>query len=355
MNVAARTSILSLCSGAFDGLALGIGVVRPARVVCYVEREAFCVERLVEAMQADLLDDAPVWTDLATFDGRAWRGTVDLLVAGYPCQPFSSAGLRRGADDERHLWPHVARIIDESGAPAVFLENVAEHVRVGFADVLGDLAAMGFDAEWICLPASAVGATHKRDRLFILAYRDGWRLPEQPEGDDGAEAVGRASRGGHAAGRGATLEHAGHERDERRSGPCEAQGATGKAEREAREQRSGNAACDGSEAVGDGEGVNSEGWDTPGLETEAGPATGYQQVGTTLPLHPPGPFDDEAWADVLERCPALAPVCRVADGPADRADWLRALGNGVVPLQSAVAFRILADRAGRVAVMEGGR
>lgn len=140
--------------------------------MCHVERDAFAASVLVARMEDASLDRAPVWDDLTTFDGRAWRGAVDLVTAGYPCQPFSVAGKRAGADDERHLWPHVRRIVEECGAPLVFLENVAGHVSLGLADVLADLAALGLDAEWLCLRASDVGAPHRRERLFVLAYRD---------------------------------------------------------------------------------------------------------------------------------------------------------------------------------------
>ena len=89
------------------------------------------------------MDQAVVWDDVATFDGRPWRGAVDIVTAGYPCQPFSVAGKRRGAEDPRHLWPHVARIVGEVEPPFVFLENVAHHLRLGFPEVAAGLVGMG--------------------------------------------------------------------------------------------------------------------------------------------------------------------------------------------------------------------
>ncbi len=101
------------------------------RYTVEVPRQTYAAAVLVARMEDASLDHAPVWDDVGTFDGRPWRGAVDIVTAGYPCQPFSVAGKRRGADDPRHLWPHVARIIGEVEPPFVFLENVAHHLRLG--------------------------------------------------------------------------------------------------------------------------------------------------------------------------------------------------------------------------------
>ena len=105
--------VLSLCSGG-GGLDLGVRIALPgAGAVCYVENEFKACEVLASRIAAGELDDAPIWSDLRTFEGGPWRGVVDIVVAGYPCQPHSYAGLRRGADDERDLWPDVARVLRE--------------------------------------------------------------------------------------------------------------------------------------------------------------------------------------------------------------------------------------------------
>ena len=95
---------------------------------------------------------------------------VDVITGGYPCQPFSHAGLRKGKNDERHLWPYVRDAIDALRPRYAILENVAGHVSLGFGDVLADLATIGFNAEWGIIRASDVGAPHGRKRLFIIAY-----------------------------------------------------------------------------------------------------------------------------------------------------------------------------------------
>jgi DNA (cytosine-5)-methyltransferase 1 len=97
---------------------------------------------------------------------------VDVLAGGYPCQPFSlaSAGARQGTDDPRHLWPYFADAIRVLRPRGVMLENVPGHLGLGFGNVIGDLASLGYDTEWDCIPAAALGASHRRDRVFVIAY-----------------------------------------------------------------------------------------------------------------------------------------------------------------------------------------
>jgi DNA (cytosine-5)-methyltransferase 1 len=169
---------LSLCSGA-GGLDLGLAIAIPGyRAVGHVERETFAAATLVARMEDASLDQAVIWDDVVTFDGRPWRGAVDIVTAGYPCQPFSVAGKRQGADDPRHLWPHVARIIAEAEPPFVFLENVAHHLRLGFPEVASGLVGMGYKVAAGLFTAAEVGAPHRRERLFILAVREGDELAD---------------------------------------------------------------------------------------------------------------------------------------------------------------------------------
>lgn len=97
---------------------------------------------------------------------------VDVLTGGYPCQPFSHAGLRKGTNDERHLWPYVRDAIRAMEPRLVVLENVRGHLSLGFADVLGDLASLGMSARWGVIRAADAGAPHNRARLFIVASFD---------------------------------------------------------------------------------------------------------------------------------------------------------------------------------------
>ena len=113
---------LHLCSG-YGGFELALRGT--ARTVAHVERDAYAAATLVARMDEARLDRAPIWSDLTTFDARPWRGRVDIVTAGFPCQPFSAAGQQRGIDDDRWLWPAIARIINDVGPRFVVLENVA--------------------------------------------------------------------------------------------------------------------------------------------------------------------------------------------------------------------------------------
>ena len=162
---------LALCAGA-GGLELGLrlAIGSSYRTVGYVERDCYAASVLVARMEDEVLDLAPVADDLTAFDGHPWRGLVDIVSGGFPCQPWSMAGKGLGTEDERWIWPGIVRIIREVGPGYVFLENVPGLVaRDGLGHVLGDLAALGFDAEWLCHSAEAEGAPHERERLWILA------------------------------------------------------------------------------------------------------------------------------------------------------------------------------------------
>ncbi|MFF6903458.1 DNA cytosine methyltransferase [Streptomyces hydrogenans] len=97
------------------------------------------------------------------------HGPVDIVTGGYPCQPFSVAGRRKGTEDDRHIWPYIADALGVLRPRYAIFENVAGHLRLGFDTVLADLARLGFDVEWCCVRASEVGAPHQRNRLFLLA------------------------------------------------------------------------------------------------------------------------------------------------------------------------------------------
>lgn len=168
-------NVLSVCSGV-GGLDLGLhdALGRAGftpRTVCYVEREAFAASVLVARMEEGRLDPAPIWSDLGTFDPLPWRGVVDCIAGGVPCQPFSHAGARKGVADERHLWPYVAEFVRVLEPRLVVIENVSGHLSTGTPLVLGDLQAMGYRAAATLWTAAEVGAPHKRERVFIVGAR----------------------------------------------------------------------------------------------------------------------------------------------------------------------------------------
>lgn len=159
---------LALFAGAGGGI-LG-SILLGWRTVCAVEIDRYCACRLMQRQNEGLLEPFPIWDDVRTFDGTAWRGCVDVVSAGFPCQPFSVAGRNKGHADERNLWPDTIRIIRDVGPRFAFLENVPGLLaHEYFGTILGELAESGYDARWRCLSAAEVGAPHLRDRLWIVA------------------------------------------------------------------------------------------------------------------------------------------------------------------------------------------
>ena len=172
-----------------EGLRAGLARMGVAtRVGCYLEREAYPAAVLAARMEEGSLDAAPVWSDILTFDAAAWAGAVDCVVAGFPCQDLSLAGRRAGLDGKRSgLFFDILDIAHACGARYLFLENVAGIASAtasvvdetegplderAAARVLGELADRGWNAEWLTLSASDVGASHGRERWFCWAWRD---------------------------------------------------------------------------------------------------------------------------------------------------------------------------------------
>jgi len=174
---------MSLCAG-YGGIDLGLkAALSKVKTVCYSEIEAYAIENLISKMEADLLDPAPIWTDLKTLPWEQFNGRVDILSGGFPCQPFSAAGVRKADDDPRHLWPHIVKGIKGLGCPPiVFFENVegilsAKLKGTDWSDpqgtpvllhILRELERLGYYSTAGIFSASEVGAPHRRKRVFIL-------------------------------------------------------------------------------------------------------------------------------------------------------------------------------------------
>lgn len=313
---------LAICAG-IGGIDLGLKRTYPGyRTVCHIEREAYAAAVLVKRMEEGRLDQAAVWDDLTTFDGRRWRGQVDIITAGLPCQPYSVAGQQKGDQDERYIWPEFFRIVSEVQPSLVFLENVPG-LLAWFRPIGEELSGMGYEFEAGLFSAAEVGASHKRQRLFILAHsteRNGKERKPWSSNQQGSEGgVPGEPRGGH-----------------RFMGNPHQQGPQGRG-------------LQGGERGGE--------W----------------------PTWPPGPSDTEGWASILQRYPELAPavadsdssqralrgevgrvgrkepvardkrrqeeveplVRGMAHGLPNRVDRLRACGNAVVPATVARAFHAL--------------
>ena len=159
---------LALFAGAGGGL-LG-GKLLGWRTVCAVEWDGYARDVLVARQNDGCLPPFPIWDDVQTFDGRPWRGRVDVVSGGFPCQDISCAGKGAGIEGERSsMWKHMARIIGEVRPRYAYVENSPMLVGRGLATVLADLAEMGYDARWGIVGAHHVSAPHKRDRIWVLA------------------------------------------------------------------------------------------------------------------------------------------------------------------------------------------
>ena len=384
---------LSLCAGG-GGLDLGVMLAEPGfHTRVFVEWEDWPRTVLIAAQRAGYFAPSPIWDDLRSFDARPFRGAFDTVLAGYPCQPFSAAGKRGGADDPRHLWPEVARVIGECLPEWVFLENVSGHVTLGLETVLRELWGLGYTPAAGLFSAAEVGAPHQRLRIFILAHTD------EPASRHGQLQPGRKQRL-HPEGR---IAGAGQHQlvDAKSDGWREGwAGPELRFGRDATPSRAGGAMADAcgrrpdgpaawqdqqpgrTQAVGTGAALadprgaelerqfgsqrDTGGWQEP---------DGYPALPRGTGLHPPGPGDHASWAAVLLAHPDLAPAVgfddclawarrlaadpegpitaaaepalrRMADGLAHRARALRLLGNGVHPLATAHAWRSLASAHG---------
>jgi len=151
----------SLCSG-YGGLDMAVEAFYGAQTAWMSDIDKS------SSLVIDKRWNLPNLGDLRKVDWSAVE-PIDILTAGYPCQPFSNAGQRKGLNDPRHIWPDIKQIVSKLRPAVVILENVRGHLSLGFKEVLQDLTEIGYDAKWTIVRASDVGAPHRRERLFILA------------------------------------------------------------------------------------------------------------------------------------------------------------------------------------------
>lgn len=399
MNVALHTIECFAGVGMLGiGLHAGLGHMGiETRTVCYVERETFAASVMAARMAEGALDDAPVWTDVTTFDAHAWRGAVDCVIGGFPCQDLSLAGRRAGLDGKRSgLFFDLLRIAEDSGARYLFLENVAgiasatatvmdetegELEERAAARVLGELADRGWDAEWLTLSASDVGASHGRARWFCWAWRVANPASVGCDVQHGTAMQRGWPRDAEQAGLGSG--DVGHTHQQRQQQPNDANSAQPRGD--ARPGAGGSGCLMECEFCGyefpeelgrygcpncEGDGLahaRSKGQQRPELETTRDDHRGGQEAYGSVSqlcgayaagIFAPGPTDTR-WAGILAADPWRAPAIDkttesilhgMADGLArgldfgNRAARLKCCGNGVVPLQAAAAAVVLVRR-----------
>jgi DNA (cytosine-5)-methyltransferase 1 len=289
---------LSLFSG-YEGFGLGLKLAGvPIKTVGYVEIDEYC-QRLLQARIRDgYLDWAPIIRDIRAADFRPMAGLVDIVTAGFPCQPHSFAGKRKGAADERNLWPDTLRVIREVGPGWALLENVPGILANGYAGtVVGQLSEIRYDCLWHCVPAAAVGAPHLRWRWWCLAY---------PTSDGNRQLIQECQH--QAVGRGQLFVSNGKD-----GAVADSNGGRAHPEPECQPQ------CGGEANPGrDGKVRTLADASTEGLQIVQGRPEAAQFSGS-------GAADCGGWWDVEPD------VGRVANGVASRVDRLKALGNGIVP------------------------
>jgi DNA (cytosine-5)-methyltransferase 1 len=280
---------LSLFSGAGGGL-LAEKYLLNWRSIGYVEYNIYCQKVIAQRIKDGFLDEAPIFGDIDHFiksgAAKKYAGYIDVLTAGFPCQPFSVAGKKKGQDDERNKWPQTLQCIRDVRPRYAFLENVPGLLNSGyFGEILSSLAEAGFNARWCVLGADDVGAPHRRKRLWILAHPNSlnqraWEEPRQSEGNPSGECPSDSS------------------------------------EDVAHSVSDSEGSAHGSKAWG-----GFERWENEDIKE-------WYEVGGN-----PTNFSGQ-WA--------IEPnVGRVAHGVASRVDRLKAIGNGQVPRVAATAWKLL--------------
>lgn len=338
---------LALCSGV-GGIELGLRIATRGRfrVVCHVEREAFAAATLVARMADEALDRAPVWDDLTAFDGFAWRGLVDCVTAGIPCQPYSLAGRREGHADERALWPELVRIVEECEPAFVFIENVPAFLK-HFGPVWECLSGVGFQfAPPLFQTATYGGAPHLRKRVFILAahpdragiwLESGWLGGASGRGSSVAgdidDLLADAGGAGLEVGsqRGVGRRHLRHEGAPPSSSDCQPADASIPPAESSRTEFSGRRSAGR-------RGERTAHPDSIGLQVEWG---GWLFDRERQALR----HNADGCGPGCRICGSYweteSPIVRVDAGFPERVDQLRAVGNSVVPAMAASAWTYL--------------
>ena len=358
---------LALFAGAGGGI-LG-GKLLGWRTICAVEWEPYPASVLCARQNDGVLEAFPIWDDVQTFDGHPWRGIVDVVSGGFPCQDISAAGKGAGIDGERSgMWGEMARIIHEVRPKYVFVENSPMLTSRGLGRVLGDLAGLGFDARWGVLGAADVGAKHQRDRIWIVARWKG-NLPHAQHDrirrwEQQQKSVAQTPNGSnpnllHDAMRGDCENHEeglGEWGVHTRGGVsdswqrCEEVPRQGSCDGQVSNTASNGLQGQANERILEGKGSDELQPSQPRDTSEmANPQMLGQSPCDITPHHRPGrDVEGQSWGSSHEYARAnywqTEPnVGRVVNGLASRVDRLKAIGNGQVPLCAATAWRILSD------------
>jgi len=304
---------LALFAGAGGGI-LG-GKLLGWRTICAVEWEAYPASVLCARQNDGLLPPFPIWDDIQTFDGRPWRGIVQVVSGGFPCQDISAAGKGAGIDGERSgMWREMARVVSEVRPRYVFVENSPMLVTRGLERVIGDLTALGYDTKWTVMGAADVGANHQRDRIWIVGKMGNANHNGQIATQISTSIVERSNTSQTWAQK--TSEFA--RPSEQYAELANTNSAHGEGNQCAERTQQEHANADSASQLAD---TSSRRYEPQEKQIR----TGWDG------------FKHKSWWE------AEPNVGRVADGVASRVDRLKAIGNGQVPLCAATAWRILSE------------
>jgi DNA (cytosine-5)-methyltransferase 1 len=298
---------LALFAGSGGGI-LG-GHLLGWRTIAAVEIEDYPRRVLLQRQADGFLPRFPVWDDICTFDGHPWRGKVDVISGGFPCQDISAAGKGDGLDGERSgLWTHMARVVSEVRPPFVFVENSPMLTTRGGTRVIADLAQMGYDTKWTVMGAADIGAPHQRDRMWIVSrQREFFSHPQHDRNGWGKQQSQSPTK-----------------EDRVLANPSSFGGKTGFADTQGGQERDTNKSQHSSANLAN--------------PTHSGDVWREWELGFTQQEYNSrgSPIDGSGeWWSVEPS------VGRVANGVAHRVDRLKAIGNGQVPLCAATAWRLL--------------
>jgi len=307
----------SLCTG-YGGLDMAVESYFNAQMVWCAEIDKYASALIEQRF------NKPNLGDIKQID---WANVepIDILTAGYPCQPFSHAGQRKGTEDERHIWPYIIKAISILRPRIVVLENVRGHLSLGFKEVLKDLAENGYDARWQIVRASDVGAPHQRARLFIVAYPISERLQRNRSAQRGIRSQIIANSNSDA-----------REESRRtdREVPRESAGFP-------KREDIGQARCEHGCSCSVDSNPNNQHQPHNRQVQELGSRFASRREMSVQTI-PPTLVDGKLNAKFVEYMMGL-PKGWVTDLDLSRAQQLKMLGNGVVPQQAYYALQLLCD------------
>tara|TARA_R110000824_G_scaffold110716_2_gene258877 strand:- start:6349 stop:7311 length:963 start_codon:yes stop_codon:yes gene_type:complete len=313
-----------------------------------VEVEAYAIANLCDKMQTGALVPAPIWTDLKTFNFSAFRESMEqgILSGGFPCQPFSSAGLRKATEDPRHLWPYILEGIKQCRPAIVFLENVEGIISAKTGEgesvlkyVLRSLEEVGYRVAAGLFSAAEVGAPHQRKRVFILGHADSSRKQQCKRGKrevrGWSKHTSKELANADSSGRGknwelSELRTTGVKQSPKSTWPRTTE-ETSKQRQEGKNKDLANAGREGlKRGICGGQNKEWEGFNGHAGRNSPGISTRW----------PSGPNEDQhEWEE--PRAISKQQMGGTANGASGRVDSLRLLGNGVVPQTVEIAFRTL--------------